>query len=110
MKIRHKQSGVVLEGQFVAMGEANALGARSYYVPVGTMSRSEYDMREWEEVKPAPTWVDVTGECNLLQGVRLWHGEDVIADLRYGYRIRKIDIRPWGNEQQDAFIIEQRQP
>lgn len=116
MKIRHKQSGVVLEGEFVNMGEANALGARSYYVPVGTMSRSEYDMREWEEVKPV--WKDVTAECEGIEGSTHVIRNNRLIDANDGYRFRKVGVAikdetdPYGKYcygDFHAFIIERRQ-
>ena len=53
MKIRHKQSGVVLEGAFCecATGSDN-FPTRYYFMAHG--DNSQYDMREWEAVQPEP--------------------------------------------------------
>ena len=57
MKIRHKQSGVELEGDFVRVSESYLRMPLS--IPHGG---SCYAASEWEAV---PEWVDVTGACEL---------------------------------------------
>ena len=99
MKIRHKQSGVELEGDFVRVSESYLRMPLS--IPHGG---SCYAASEWEAV---PEWVDVTGACELLQGIRLWHGEKAIADLSNGYRFRKVQVSIFGFPKW-AFIVERK--
>lgn len=106
MKIRHKQSGVVLEGQFCRMGEGNGLYSRTYYLPVGLGPKSQYDTSEWEEVKPE--WVDVTAECEADGGV-FFHSGKWIGHGSNGYRIRKAEAVMSGYPHPHYFIIEKRQ-
>jgi len=58
-----------------------------------------------------PEWVDVTRECEVLQGIRLWHGGKAIEDLSPGYRFRKVrlstGIPPFSGERW-AFIVERK--
>jgi hypothetical protein len=57
MRIRHKRTGVEIEGPFQEERSRTAC----YFVP-GELTA--YFMCEWEEVKPPqPTWRDVTAEC-----------------------------------------------
>ena len=103
MKIRHKQSGVELEGEFIECGEGGPrIPSVSYFACERYGSR--YDMREWEAV---PEWVEVTGACELLQGIRLWHGEKAIADLSNGYRLRNVQVSIGGFPKW-AFIVERK--
>lgn len=111
MKIRHKQSGVELEGEFE---DAGLVFIQRVLNPAALPSM--YSKQHWEEVKPAPKWVDVTKDCRAVEpgGIytqRIWIDDKafVAQIVNCDFRFRKIDIRPWGNEQQDAFIIEQRQ-
>ena len=99
MKIRHKQSGVELEGDFVRVSESYLSMPLS--IPHGG---SCYAASEWEAV---PEWVNVTGACELLQGIRLWHGEKAIADLSNGYRFRKVQVSIFGFPKW-AFIVERK--
>lgn len=99
MKIRHKQSGVELEGDFVRVSESYLRMPLS--IPHGG---SCYAASEWEAV---PEWVNVTGACELLQGIRLWHGEKAIADLSNGYRFRKVQVSIFGFPKW-AFIVERK--
>jgi hypothetical protein len=99
MKIRHKQSGVELEGDFVRVSESYFRMPLS--IPHGG---SCYAASEWEAV---PEWVNVTGACELLQGIRLWHGEKAIADLSNGYRFRKVQVSIFGFPKW-AFIVERK--
>jgi len=98
MKIRHRQSGVELEGNFVRVN--NSYFSAPISIPHGG---SCYAASEWEAV---PEWVDVTGECSLLQGIRLWHGERGIADMSHGYRLRKVRLFHVQSGIRDAFIVE----
>lgn len=103
MKIRHKQSGVELEGEFIECGEGGpCIPSVSYFACERYGSR--YDMREWEAV---PEWVEVTGACELLQGIRLWHGGKAIADLSNGYRLRNVQVSIGGFPKW-AFIVERK--
>ena len=99
MKIRHKQSGVELEGDFVRVSESYLRMPLS--IPHGG---SCYAASEWEAV---PEWVDVTGACELLQGIRLWHGGKAIADLSNGYRLRNVQVSIGGFPKW-AFIVERK--
>ena len=99
MKIRHKQSGVELEGDFVRVSESYFRMPLS--IPHGG---SCYAASEWEAV---PEWVNVTGACELLQGIRLWHGGKAIADLSNGYRFRKVQVSIFGFPKW-AFIVERK--
>ena len=117
MKIRHKQSGVELEGQFIGCGEVGpCIPSVSCFVCERYGSR--YDMREWEAV---PEWVDVTGECEVSDyrdatGTRmlsLYHpetGENAMHAAN-GYRLRKVrfstGIPPLSGERW-AFIVERK--
>ena len=110
MKIRHKQSGVELEGRFCECSNGSTgIPPRHYFSSVETSSL--YDKREWEAVQPEPKWVDVSGECELLSGERVYHGASCVSDLQFGYRLRKVNLYAGycSTEQQAAFIIEQRQ-
>ena len=110
MKIRHKQSGVELEGEFCDCAHSGTgIPSRSYFSDIH--SESLYDKVCWEAV---PEWVDVTGACEVLQGIRLWHGEKAIADLSNGYRLRKVGVEwfsgvPLGLAKSGwAFIVERK--
>ncbi len=104
MKIRHKQSGVELEGKFMECGEGGPCIPSVSYFACGRYG-SRYDMREWEAV---PEWVDVTAECEEYTG--WWHGNRLIVpylDLASGYRLRKVSavtLYPEGK----AFIVERK--
>jgi hypothetical protein len=53
MKIRHKQSGVVLEGEFMRCERSGFMRpTRNLFVNMGT--ESVYDCCEWEAVQPEP--------------------------------------------------------
>ena len=105
MKIRHKQSGVELEGDFVRVN--GSYFSMPLSIPHGG---SCYAASEWEAV---PEWVDVTGECTVLdshRGLQLYHGkEDVL--WANGYRLRKVrfstGIPPLSGERW-AFIVERK--
>lgn len=110
MKIRHKQSGVVLEGEFCCCGEMTGDGKAKHYF-AAHRGQSTYDASEWEEVKPE--WVDVTGECemNRAGNVILWKGNDWVCKLYddSGYRLRKVEAVMSGYPHPYYFIIEKRQ-
>ena len=99
MKIRHRQSGVELEGNFVRVNGSYFSAPLS--IPHGG---SCYAASEWEAV---PEWVEVTGACELLQGIRLWHGGKAIADLSNGYRLRNVQVSIGGFPKW-AFIVERK--
>lgn len=101
MKIRHKQSGVVLEGQFTER--------EKLFIEVAPQCgdfNSTYSKAIWEEVKPV--WKDVTAECEVIlecdPGGQLWHHGRPCMDP--GYRLRKVHIRGWDIQTPHAFIIE----
>lgn len=109
MKIRHKQSGVVLEGQFCECEEGGCgRGTARYFHAIATNSR--YDRNEWEEVKPEPVWMDVTSRFEVqASGWVAGDGANGALEL-FGhgfqdYRIRKVrvaDIRHYRH----ALVIE----
>ena len=113
MKIRHKQSGVVLEGQFVSMGECGNGVSRNYYYPAQSThnSGSEYSMTEWELVRPEPKWVDVTSEIEVSDeqlGQFLTHNRiGMTTEIASGYRLRKVQVRIDGFPKY-AFIVERK--
>lgn len=103
MKIRHKQSGVELEG--VRDSGPDFVEGASVIQP-----SSIYSKEHWEAV---PEWVDVTDACTVLdthRGLQLYHGkEDVL--WANGYRFRKVrfstGIPPLSGERW-AFIVERK--
>ena len=102
MKIRHKQSGVELEGDFVRV-------SRSYFSMPLTIPHggSCYAASEWEAV---PEWVDVTGECGLAQlpeSCVIVHNFREI-DVRSGYRLRKVERNDFSAMFRHAFIVERK--
>lgn len=118
MKIRHKQSGVVLEGAFCecATGSDN-FPTRYYFMAYG--DNSQYDKREWEAVQPEPKWVDVTAECEDYGGSAIAHNCYVLFARNAGaddYRLRKVQLRELeahpllGHRRTWAFIIERKEP
>lgn len=114
MKIRHKQSGVELEWE---LEDAGLVFIQRVLNPAALPSM--YSKQHWEEVKPAPKWVDVTGECyvnkyatTIIRGVL---GVAGMLDDQDGYRFRKVAMCGHGCVDhnasltpQYAFIIEQR--
>lgn len=115
MKIRHKQSGVELEGEFVSMGECSGGTARNYFVHASNINGSEYAMTEWEAVEPK--WVNVTGECGVKNDnpCMVLTPVGVQVNVNDGYRLRKVGVEwfsgvPLGLAKSGyAFIVEQRQ-
>lgn len=111
MKIRHKQSGVELEGEFEVTDTDFMENSDGRW-----QATSCYSKAQWEEVKPK--WVDVTEACEAHCMNRIIHNGQTI-DGPTGYRLRKIKMLrayapPAGfsspqYEPVDAFIIEQRQ-
>jgi len=101
MKIRHRQSGVELEGDFVRVNGSYFSAPLS--IPHGG---SCYGASEWEAV---PEWVDVTDACTVLdthRGLQLYHGkEDVL--WANGYRLRKVQVKIDGFPKW-AFIVERK--
>ena len=106
MKIRHKQSGVELEGEFCDCAHSGTgIPSRSYFSDIH--SGSLYDKVCWEAV---PEWVNVTEECTVLdshRGLQLYHGkEDVL--WANGYRFRKVRLFHVQAGIRDAFIVERK--
>lgn len=102
MKIRHKQSGVELEGDFVRVNG-------SYFsVPLSIPhGGSCYGASEWEAV---PEWVDVTGECTVHEDGAISHGNIirfVPHAATYNYRLRKVRFSTDGLPKW-AFIVERK--
>ena len=110
MKIRHRQSGVELEGEFVECGEGGpCIPSRSYFSDIH--SGSLYDKVCWEAV---PEWVDVTGECVVYEEEAISHGNSikfVPHAATCNYRLRKVrfstGIPPFSGERW-AFIVERK--
>ena len=80
MKIRHKQSGVVLEGQFCACASEVHGVRRTWFENVNT--HSQYDKREWEAVAPEPVYEQCVG----------WLYADIVKDL--SRRLDRLERRP----------------
>lgn len=100
MKIRHKKTGVALEGEFI-------LRPSDFVETVGGSS-SFYSREIWESV---PEWVDVTGECglaNLPESCVIVHDFREV-DVRSGYRIRKV-VPGLDKIGLHAFIVEKQIP
>jgi hypothetical protein len=114
MKIRHKPSGLTLEGGFV-----NDCGFwRDQHAVIG--QRSQYWCEEWERV-PEERWVDVTAECTW-RGHRLYHKRELNGTVilylvqDYGdYRIRRVRYKSIAFVEDndvphtEAFIIERKE-
>ncbi len=105
MKIRHKQSGVELEGEFCDCAHSGTgIPSRSYFSDIH--SRSLYDKVCWEAV---PEWVEVTGACELNGAVScmvMCGGVEIRACD--GYRLRKVRLdQPLGGSRW-AFIVERK--
>ena len=103
MKIRHKQSGVELEGDFVRVNG-------SYFsVPLSIPhGGSCYAASEWEAV---PEWVDVTGECVVYEENAISHGNSirfVPHAATHNYRLRKVRLFHVQSGIRDAFIVERK--
>ncbi len=105
MKIRHKQSGVELEGEFCdCENSGTGIPSRSYFSDIH--SGSLYDKVCWEAV---PEWVDVTDACIVLdthRRLQLYHGKED-ALLANGYRLRKVQVRIDGFPKY-AFLVERK--
>ena len=107
MKIRHKQSGVELEGKFEVMPDS--------FVQWGErLTSSIYSAEHWEAV---PEWVDVTGEFEVsdyrdatgMRMLSLYHPETGKNAMHAanGYRIRKVLFSTDGLPKW-AFIVERK--
>lgn len=109
MKIRHKQSGVELEGKFIECGEGGPCIPSVSYFACGRYG-SRYDMREWEAV---PEWVDVSGDVEVsADGDEAIMGDGrVLSRCPVGYRFRKVrfstGIPPFSRERW-AFVMERK--
>ncbi len=106
MKIRHKQSGVELEGEFIECGEGGpCIPSVSYFACERYGSR--YDMREWEAV---PEWVDVTNSIDE----RALNTALCEYEKSTDYRVRKVGVEwfsgvPLGLAKSGwAFIVERK--
>ena len=77
---------------------------------------------EYRECAPPERWVDVSTNCSLTEGTRLWDdgndGKWVADVVAYGYRLRKVQLYDHGQEndgtaftptKQWAFIVEKRE-
>lgn len=108
MKIRHKQSGVELEGEFCDCAHSGTgIPSRSYFSDIH--SGSLYDKVRWEAV---PEWVDVSGDVEVSANGEAMMGDGrVISRCPVGYRFRKVrlstGIPPFSGERW-AFIVERK--
>ena len=103
MKIRHKQSGVELEGDFVRVNGSYV--SVPFSIPHGG---SCYAASEWEAV---PEWVDVTGECVVYEENAISHGNSirfVPHAATHNYRLRKVRLFHVQSGIRDAFIVERK--
>ena len=137
MKIRHKQSGVLLEGPFCKLASSYPNGFSTHDYTPGRVSRewfmskdrSEYDCHEWEAVPPEPKWVDVTSKFEVqasgwVAGDGMNGAIELFGPGFQDYRLRKVQYwdrvpdtfnqmmvqYPPQYKLVDAIIIEQRQP
>jgi len=104
MKIRHRQSGVELEGNFVRVNGSYFSAPLS--IPHGG---SCYAASEWEAV---PEWVEVSGDVEVSADGEAMMGDGrVISRCSVGYRFRKVrfstGIPPLSGERW-AFIVERK--
>ena len=102
MKIRHKQSGVELEG--VRDSGPDFVEGASVIQP-----SSIYSKEHWEAV---PEWVDVSGDVEVSADGEAMMGDGrVISRCSVGYRFRKVrfstGIPPFSGERW-AFIMERK--
>ena len=90
MKVRHKQTGIEVSG----VAEYDDV----YICPVIHASLPKH---EWQQIEPpihADRWEDVTGECNVVEGVSgaeyINHGTKQFGVVNYAptYRLRKVQI------------------
>lgn len=68
------------------------------------LPKSEYVL-----CKPVKVWRDVTAECEVLDGGRVYRGSRAISDLAHGYRIRKVvkrELKDGVLQDYAALIIE----
>ena len=100
MKIRHRQSGVELEG--VRDSGPDFVEGASVIQP-----SSIYSKEHWEAV---PEWVDVSGDVEVsADGDEAFTREGrVISRCPVGYRLRKVRLdQPLGGSRW-AFIVERK--
>lgn len=109
MKIRHKATGIVLEGEFKRAANYTFVQESCD----GGCSVSRYAAEHWEEVHD---WQDVTADCKFYDG-RMWHAPALsIATLlpSNGYRVRQVSVSFTGKGIQNgcqpgyAFIVEKQ--
>ena len=108
MKIRHKQSGVELEGEFCDCAHSGTgIPSRSYFSDIH--SGSLYDKVCWEAV---PEWVDVSGDVEVFANGEVMMGDGrVISRCPVGYRFRKVRFSigiPLFSGERWAFIVERK--
>lgn len=107
MKIRHKQSGVELEGKFAKFSQGSIYGKpRNLWIEPSNAA-SQYSCDEWEAV---PEWVDVSGDVEVSADGEAMMGDGrVLSRCPVGYRFRKVrlstGIPPFSGERW-AFIVE----
>jgi len=99
MKIRHKQSGVELEG--VRDSGPDFVEGASVFRP-----SSIYSKEHWEAV---PEWVNVTGECGVKNDnpCMVLTPVGVQVNVNDGYRLRKVQVKIDGFPKW-AFIVERK--
>ena len=101
MKIRHRQSGVELEGDFARVN--GSYFSMPISIPHGG---SCYAASEWEAV---PEWVNVTGECGVKNDnpCMVLTPVGVQVNVNDGYRLRKVQVKIDGFPKW-AFIVERK--
>lgn len=107
MKIRHKRSGVELEGKFAEFSHGSIYGKpRNFWIEPSNAA-SQYSCDDWEAV---PEWVDVTRECVVYEDDAISHGNSirfVPHAATHNYRFRKVLLRVDGLPKW-AFIVERK--
>lgn len=87
MKIRHKQSGVELEGEF-ASKDLVFLQLSGNPMALHSM----YSKEHWEAVPPPKRYRDVTAGCICDERQIVYGGITAVQVLSGGYRLRKVKL------------------
>ena len=118
MKIRHKRSGVVLEGDFADCADCTHLRPLYFY---DCVDGSRYHKEVWEEVPKR--YRDVTAECEWVKHPcgeieEKWrndwyirHEGRRVEGCPETYRVRKVELLSQDRIQEivEAFIIEKEE-
>ena len=102
MKIRHKQTGEVVEGVYYDTDKRRYTGIREDRI-------SHFPIMYWEPV-PEEVWEDVTAGCHVYQDRVLYDGAgDPVCEICDGYRLCNVTY-PYGIHTKTAFIVERKRP